>query len=45
MWIVQWLMMSYGAELKTYATRNPSDKSADITLSLWNLKMETSVAW
>lgn len=43
--IVQWLLASYSTT-KTYATWNPSDKSADITLSGGNLVMTTSVwAW
>ena len=40
---IQQLLMSY-KKANTYATWNPSDKDANITLSWWNL-VATSTAW
>ncbi len=44
--IVQWLLASYSVPSVTYATFNPSDKSANITLSGWDLTMSNATnAW
>lgn len=45
-WIQQWLIASYSWSVAiTYATLNPSDKSANITLSLSNTKATASAWW
>ena len=40
MWATQQMMITYWARPVTYATRNPSDKHADVVLSNGNLTME-----
>lgn len=42
--IVQWLLASYGSIPVTYATWNPADKNASITLSWWDLTATLSGA-